>query len=860
VDEKTRQQITWTIIIALVVSLIVWGFHRRAEVDNLMHTIATGSPAARVAAVTALIGKQKLAEALEDRSRWAQTKAIEAATMVSTEQALFQLTAAKQYLDAPVAAAVDAYLVSMGETAIGPLVQALQDKDAAVRGGAGGPLKSIGAPAVDSLMSLIDIYDDAVRGLVSTALGGIGEPAVKPLMRIMKQMKPYPGQEPAAYRRSKDAAQAAFVAMAKTAFGPVTEQILTDPNPEVRSAGAQILGTIANQTKIGPIPAEDAAPVVGPLVKLLSDPVWTVRRRASASLGLLTDVANANGAVQPLIARLGDGRPEVRAAAAKALGEIRAGEAAGPLATTLMTNRTGATNELATALEKIGGPSIAPLTPALGHAEAEVRLVATQTIATIGTAAAVGPLGKALSDSDVKVRRAAADALRSLANASVVAQLGQALADEDWQVYYAARDALAHVGAPAIPTLIASLGNPNTRVAYMGEQALAAIGKPAVSALVNNLGNANAQVVEWSGIALGDIGFDAVEPVAAVLSNPAARVPARVAAARALGMTKATAATAPLIKAAGSSDAQVRNAVVRALSDVGDEEATEVLANALADPSPQVRDTAMELLRTWRMGDVDQRLGTLMGGEDEGAARRAAVVLAQHASAAGGGLLASLMRGSMEEETGVPSDQMRTLLEQAAGDAAEQPKVREAAIVALGYVGTEQSLDALAPLLTSAGEYAVTAAKAVGHIGQRIALAQEEKQAAKTSRAAQMLLEMFRTASTDQLRMVAATGLSLMAAQAVKPLVDMMETADAKLRPWIAAVLGAIGKPATDTVLDARDKANDAELRAWHAATLKLIGDAQALDMLDQLPKEEQPDPAKVADGQRILDQLLEQA
>lgn len=860
-DEKTRQQITWTIIIAVVVSLIVLGVQRRYEADYLTHVIATGSPQARVAAVRTLIEKQKLAEALEDRPRWTQMKAIQAATMIGSEQALFQLVAAKSVLDTPVVAVVDEYLASMGVTAIGPLVQAIQDKDGAVRGGAGGPLKAIGGPAVDSLMPLIDVYDDAVRGLVAGTLGGIGEPAVKPLMRIMKQTKPLPGQEPAAFRRAKSAAQAAFTAMGENAFGPITEQILTDPNAELRSIGCTILGTIADQTKIGAMKPEKAAPVVAPLVKLLNtDPDWTVRRRAATSLGLLLDVARANGATAPLIARLtapGE-RPEVRAAAAKALGEMRAPEAAGPLAHVLMTNRTGATAELATALQRIGPPSIAPLIPALSHSDPQVRLVATQSIATIGTAAAVGPLGKALSDPDVKVRRAAADALRTLANATILPQLAQALADKDWQVYYAARDALAHVGAPAAPTLINALGHPDTRVRYMAEQALAAIGAPALPALVGALRSPNPAVVEWSAIALGDIGADAVDPAARVLADGTGPLPARVAAARALGLTKSRRATQPLVAAASAPSPEIRQAAVRALSEVGDADATETLANALLDQSPMVRETAMQVLRNWRVGDIDQRLAQLVQGSDTNAARRAAVVLAQHVSAAGGGLLAALMRTGAETGTGaVPTDQIRTQLEAAVRDANEAPGVRAAAIVALGYVGGPSSLDALAPLLRAGGQYAVAAAKAVGHIGQKMAEAQAEATAPTLSQAAQMLLDMFQSAQTDELRMVAATGLSLMGGQPVAKLVEMMQKQPDSLRPWIAAVLGAIGKPATDPVLDARGLASDPKLRSWYAATLKLIGDARALDLLEQLPAEEQPDPQHVAAGQEVMRRLL---
>ncbi|MCD6361776.1 MAG: hypothetical protein J7M38_13050, partial [Armatimonadetes bacterium] len=171
----------------------------------------------------------------------------------------------------------------------------------------------------------------------------------------------------------------------------------------------------------------------------------------------------------------------------------------------------------------------------------------------------------------------------------------------------------------------------------------------------------------------------------------------------------------------------------------------------------------------------------------------------------------------------------------------------------------EQSLDALAPLLTSGGNYAVEAAKAVGHIGQKLAETGKEERKPEMSRAAKMLLDMFKGAETDELRMVAGTGLALMGGQPVDALVEMMADSSEQMRPWIAAILGAIGKPATEKVLDARGLATDKEMRNWYAATLKLIGDARALDMLDQLPDEEQPDPAYVAAGEEILRELRKQ-
>lgn len=854
-DERTRQQTTWIVIIALVAAVVVLAIHRRFEDDMLLRRISTQLPAARVAAAARLVEKQKLMETLEDEPRWVQDRAVAAVMMVGTEEAMFQLVAAKSVLDEPVSAAVDAWLTSVGEKAIGPLVLALQDKDAAIRGGAGGPLKTIGAPAVDSLMPLIDVYDDAVRGLVSTTLGGIGEPAVEPLLRVMKQDKPGFEQGPAAFRRSKLAAEAAFKAMGEPALDPVINRLLDNEDPEVRVVAADILGVVAK-----PLDEAIGKVAVPPLIrKLTQDPAWSVRRKAAASLGVLGPTALNSGAVTPLIGALKDPYGEVRAAAATALGALGDPVAAPPLANLLMTNRRGATAEIAAALEKLGPPSLAPLTPALKHPEVDVRLTAARSIATIGTADAVVPLGTALSDPDTKVRRAAADALRALADPRVLQPLIVALGDNDAQVYYAARDALARMGGPAIPALIAVLGRANTREQYIAEQALAQIGAPAVPALVQALGSGNPAVQEWAAIALGDIGSDAVEPAAALLRNSAAPVPTRVAAAQALGGTGSSAATAPLMEAAQSAPEAVRRAAVLALGKLADPEATATLVSALADPEAEVRRAAMDTLVHWRVGGVDDQLAKLLDGSDVDAARRAAIVLADHSPTASGELIRAV--GAVEQESITQADRVRALLEGTVADAGVAQPLRFEAIEALTYVGTESSLNALEPMLETGSVFAAAAAQAVGRIGQRMAreaeiAGQPVTEGGPGARAAGMLLSVFDTANSDELRLVAGSGLAVMGEQPVAALIERMTTADDGRRAWIAGILGAIGKPASDPLLDARGRAEDMALKNWLAAALFVVGDAHALDMIRQLPEEEQPDPEKIEAARDVFVRL----
>ena len=59
-DDKTRQQVTWIVIIALVSSLVVLVAYRQVEVDLKLATIAEASSADRLEAVTSLVETQRL--------------------------------------------------------------------------------------------------------------------------------------------------------------------------------------------------------------------------------------------------------------------------------------------------------------------------------------------------------------------------------------------------------------------------------------------------------------------------------------------------------------------------------------------------------------------------------------------------------------------------------------------------------------------------------------------------------------------------------------------------------------------------------------------------------------------------------
>jgi len=480
------------------------------------------------------------------------------------------------------------------------------------------------------------------------------------LIDIIKQPPPSADQkqEVAEYLRRVATAKATLTATAGPMIQVVIDQLLTATEADTRATGCELLGAMGQQTYtvtgdvVGAPAAEAVAqPMVKPLLaRLQTDPEWTVRRKAAVALGRLQLVSMNEGATKPLIAALANPRPDVKAAAAQALGMISAARsfdtaalkwtdtgpndaakaAAAPLATTLRQNRAGAAKELAVALQKVGPPALPYLLPALDHPEVEVRLLTTETIAAIGTDAAVRPLAqKSLKDPEVAVRQTAADALRELATPAVVPDLVAALGDSDWKVYYAAKDALAHLGSAAVPALVQALRSNNARIAYTAEQALTAVGQPAVPSLIAGLSSGDPQALKWVPIALGDIGYDAVRPAAQVLKSHTSPT-TRAAAARALGGTGYADAVQPLVAAAKDPAPQVRIAVASALVQLGDARATPTLIALLQDNDRQVRAPVMDRLFEWYDPPAIPALVKLLDASDVDVQRRAAILLAEH--------------------------------------------------------------------------------------------------------------------------------------------------------------------------------------------------------------------------------------
>lgn len=844
-DETTRRQINWIILIALVLSLIVWGAGRRSELDNLRAVLSYGSPADRQVAVQRLVNTQKLAEGLKNQPRWIQDEAVEAVAFLGTPKAIFQLLTAWTVVDAPVQPRILRVVSRFGPLAIPPTVEAMTDKDGTVRAGTVGVLTALGEPVIPYLLPLMTAWDDYIRVGVAGVFGGIGEPVIPELIPIMKRTQPLPDQEPAEFLRQKETATNSLLNMKEKAVGAIVAELLSVTDQEVRAQAVTMLGAIGSGVK-----PEVGVVVVAPLLKhVTADTSWTVRRRAVNAVATLGELALLNGAVAPLKARLGDARPEVRAAAAEALGKIGAVEAAPLLAATLVQNTSGATREISGALVRLGEPSIGALmaAQALTSASVDVRLAATRAISQIGSPQSVTPLALALGDSaSGEVRRTAALALRNLppealnqSAAVALSALSKSLMDADWQVYYAARDAMAKMGAPAVSSLVAALGNPSARVAHMAEMALAQIGAPAVPKLVEAVLTGHVDLASWASIALGDIGEPSVEPLKKIIANPSASVTARTMAAQGLGRTRMPEAAETLQNALQAPEAAVRVAAIKGLAELSVPETTASLITTLGDPEVSVRDAGMEVMKNWRMGDAEKMLQELLTGDDRNASYRAAIALVYQKTTVANELLQEVAgRGTTDQQL---SQQLTPVLLKAAQDPAVTLNVRADALLGLGYVGTSQALSQLKALVVPGNPLVVQAAQAVAMIGNREYAEAEGKAKLEMSEAAKALLNLVTQPPSPEVQVAAAAALGLMGEVPVDHLLDSLTSGNEDSRAWSAAILAMIGKPATDKLMRLRGATKDQAQKTWSAASLTVIGDAMALQVMKHLPEEEQP-------------------
>ena len=386
--------------------------------------------------------------------------------------------------------------------AVTPLVAALRDRDLVVRYYAAEALVVVGAPAVSQLVELFTTGTFIERERAARVLARIGKPSAAPLSNLIQ-----------------DRAVA----------------------PEVKAAGAHVLGLIADPQSI---PA---------LLTLLSDSRYFVREQASFALGRI-----GQPAIDKLIDLSGSSTPSIRQAAVAGLG---------------------------TACAEIAR-----------HARASQQGAAAGDDSP-SVARAIDTLVNSLKDSTVAVRSTAARALGDTASPRAVQPLMALLKDESSTLRGDATVALGNLHEAATPTLISALSSDRPSVRKLAAQALGDSGsKDAVPALIKvvttDLSGARGEAIE----ALGKIGDPAaVDAILGAMTNASPGVMQK--SISALLLLHDPRVEDALIKALGDRDGDSRQAAAAGLGDVGDERAIPSLEKvADNDPDSEVRAAAVSAI------------------------------------------------------------------------------------------------------------------------------------------------------------------------------------------------------------------------------------------------------------------------
>jgi len=177
------------------------------------------------------------------------------------------------------------------------------------------------------------------------------------------------------------------------------------------------------------------------LVRALASSDSAVSRYACEALGVAEE-----GILAYLITSLEDDAPEMRWAAAYALGKLGDQRAVEPLREALYDDHDKVRREAVKSLGKL--EAVEPLIEALSHPDDSVRGSVVSALDDLKDPRAVEPLIAALGDEDSSVRQVACYAVRDLGDVRAVQPLIERLRDSNKFVRQCAAEALGKIGDP----------------------------------------------------------------------------------------------------------------------------------------------------------------------------------------------------------------------------------------------------------------------------------------------------------------------------------------------------------------------------------------------------------------------------
>lgn len=340
---------------------------------------------------------------------------------------------------------------------------------------------------------------------------------------------------------------------------------------------------------------------------------WRTRADSALVLGHLGVVR----AIPALSASLRDPDEDgstVKAAAARALGLIRAEGAAEALVAELEAPGDWSSPRIAEALVGMGAAAVDPCIGGLQHESPNVRAWAGRVLGRVGDARAVPALCERLLDRAGAVRTVAAEALGSLADRRATAPLVEAmLRDPAAQVRAAAARALGQTADPsAFSALVDALDDPDPWTRIRAVEALEALRPEEPELLLEAVRSGREESARAAAVALERVGHVQrwVEQLGKGAAGERAALEERLLAVARLGGGR------PLRRAATEAVAlSTRARAVALLGQARVEDALHELTLASRDPEWPVR---IEALRAWaRVAPDGMDPAPLLAGLDD---------------------------------------------------------------------------------------------------------------------------------------------------------------------------------------------------------------------------------------------------
>jgi HEAT repeat protein len=185
-------------------------------------------------------------------------------------------------------------------------------------------------------------------------------------------------------------------------------------------------------------------------------------------------------------------------------------------------------------------------------------------------------------------------------------------------------------------------------------------------------------------------------------------------------------------------------------------------------------------------------------------------------------------------------------------DPATPAILRRQAVEGAAHAGDSESVGALLRFLSPGDVLAAPAARALGTLGGRLAASGDEQAAQNVVAELGNVLQM---KADEGLRLQCAVALSVIGEAAVKPLTAGLSTAPPEIAPWLAAILGAIGKPILVEAI--REAEQRRPSREWVEVALALTGSPDADRFLGRLSPEDKPSAEALAQGRAFYDRIM---